>query len=411
VTPPVRAHHVGSLLRPDGLRAAFRRHGGGEIGDDELRRAQDEAVRDVVALQEDLGLRVVTDGELRRASYWCPFVAAVDGLEVGRSRFTFTDGTGDRLAFTAPHPTGPLRWTGPISGPELDFLAAVASATPKITLPSPSTMQFWHGPLAGAYPSSEDFFADLAAVYRAEIADLAARGATLIQLDEVALAMLCDPAVRDTVAAAGEVPGQLVDDYVAAIAAAGAERPAGITLALHVCRRNYKGHWMHPAATSRWPRPSSAARASTSCSWSSTVPDRAGSSRCATCPPLRRSCWGWSARRPPSSSAATTSCGASRRRPATWTSSAWPSRPSAASPAPRAATRSARTTSAASSRSWSRCATRSGAAPERYPDAAFRAARRVTLRVVKWRAWRASSGTCSPTICWNRTSARGPSAS
>jgi methionine synthase II (cobalamin-independent) len=244
VTLPVRAHHVGSLLRPASLRAAYRRHRRGEIGDHEFREAQDEAIRDAVAMQEHLGLRVVTDGELRRASYWCPFVAAVDGLEVGRSRFTFTDGTGDRLAFTAPHPTGPLRWTGPISGPELDFLAAVASATPKITLPSPSTMQFWHGPVAGAYPSSEDFFADLAAVYRAEIADLAARGATLIQLDEVALAMLCDPAVRDTVAAAGEVPGQLVDDYVAAIAAAGAERPAGVTLALHVCRGNYKGHWM-----------------------------------------------------------------------------------------------------------------------------------------------------------------------
>jgi 5-methyltetrahydropteroyltriglutamate--homocysteine methyltransferase len=247
VTPPVRAHHVGSLLRPAPLRAAYRRHRRGEIGDDEFRQAQDVAIRDVVAMQEDLGLRVVTDGELRRASYWSAFVAAVDGLEVDTSRFKFTDDTGVRLAFAAPHATGALRRWGPIAGAELDFLTEVASpasSRPKITLPSPSTMQFGHGPLPGRYSSPEDFFAGLAAVYQAEIADLAARGATLVQLDEAALAMLCDPLVQTRVEAAGEVPGQLVDDYVAAIAAAGAERPAGVTLALHVCRGNFRGRWM-----------------------------------------------------------------------------------------------------------------------------------------------------------------------
>jgi 5-methyltetrahydropteroyltriglutamate--homocysteine methyltransferase len=240
----VRAHHVGSLLRPPGLRAAYRRHRRGEIGDDAFRRAQDEAIRHVVALQEDLGLRVVTDGELRRASSWSQFVAAVDGLEVGTSRFKFTDAGGDRLASGAPWATGTLRRWQPISGGELDFLAGVASAVPKVTLPSPSAMQFGNGPLSGPYTSSKEFFADLSAVYRAEIADLAARGATLVQLDEAALAMLCDPAVRRRVEAAGEVPGQLVDDYVAAIAEAGAGRPEGVTLALHVCRGNYRGHWL-----------------------------------------------------------------------------------------------------------------------------------------------------------------------
>ena len=132
------------------------------------------------------------------------FVAAVDGLEVGMSRFKFTDATGDRL---------------------------------------PCSAQFGNGPLSGPYTSSKDFFAGLSTIYRAEIADLAARGATLVQLDEAALAMLCDPAVRRRVEAAGEVPGQLVDDYVAAIADAGADRPEGVTLALHLCRG--KGpHWL-----------------------------------------------------------------------------------------------------------------------------------------------------------------------
>ena len=247
MTPPVRAHHVGSLLRPARLRAAYRRHRRGEIGEDAFREAQDEAICDVVAMQADLGLRVVTDGELRRVSYWSSFVEAVDGLEVDTSRFKFTDGRGDRLAFAAPHATGALRRWGSIAGAELDFLAGVVSpvsATPKITLPSPSTLQFGHAPLAGRYSSAEDFFTDLAGIYRAEIADLAARGGTLVQLDEAALAMLCDPNVRRKVEASGEVPGQLVDDYVAAIAAAGAERPAGVTLALHVCRGNFKGRWM-----------------------------------------------------------------------------------------------------------------------------------------------------------------------
>jgi 5-methyltetrahydropteroyltriglutamate--homocysteine methyltransferase len=247
VTPPVRAQHVGSLLRPARLRAAYRRHRRGEIGDVEFREAQDEAIRDVVAMQEELGLRVVTDGELRRASYWSAFVAAVDGLEVGLSRFKFTHGTGDRVALAAPHATGALRRWGSIAGAELDFVAEVASSAssrPKVTLPSPSTLQFGQGPLSGPYSSTEDFFSDLAAIYRAEIADLAARGATLVQLDEVALAMLCDPSVRRRVEAAGEVPGQLMDDYVAAIAAAGAERPAGVTLALHLCRGNYQGGWL-----------------------------------------------------------------------------------------------------------------------------------------------------------------------
>jgi len=239
----VRAHHVGSLLRPSGLRAAYRRHRRGEIGDDEFRRAQDEAIRHVVALQEDVGLRVVTDGELRRTSYWSRFVAAVDGLEVGMSRFKFTDATGDRLPCSAPWASGTLRCWQPIAGGELDFLAGVATAVPKVTLPSPSTMQFGNGPLSGPYTSSKDFFAGLSTIYRAEIADLAARGATLVQLDEAALAMLCDPAVRRRVEAAGEVPGQLVDDYVAAIADAGADRPEGVTLALHLCRG--KGpHWL-----------------------------------------------------------------------------------------------------------------------------------------------------------------------
>jgi 5-methyltetrahydropteroyltriglutamate--homocysteine methyltransferase len=234
-----RAHHVGSLLRPAALREAWRRAEG-----DELRAAQDVAIRDVVAMQEELGLGVVTDGEFRRLSYWSRFVEQVDGLEVGEARFSFTDESGDRLAFTAPHVTGKVARTAPISAHEVEFVRSITDRDIKVTLPSPSTMQFWFGPLSGVYESSSAFFADLAQIYRDEIADLAASGANLVQLDEVALAMLCDSDARDVVAAEGEDPEQLVDDYVDAISGALRGAPESLTTAMHVCRGNYKGHWM-----------------------------------------------------------------------------------------------------------------------------------------------------------------------
>ncbi len=190
-----RAHHVGSLLRPAALREAWR-----NADPDGLQAAQDGAIRDVVAMQEGLGLAVVTDGEFRRLSYWNRFVEQVDGLEVGEARFSFTDESGDRLAFTAPHVTGKVARTAPISGHEVEFVRSITDRDIKITLPSPSTMQFWFGPLSGAYESSGAFFGDLARVYQQEIADLAARGADLVQLDEVALAMLCDAEAREVVA-------------------------------------------------------------------------------------------------------------------------------------------------------------------------------------------------------------------
>ena len=168
--------------------------------------------------RKKLGLGVVTDGEFRRLSYWNRFVEQVDGLEVGEARFSFTDESGDRLAFTAPHVTGKVARTAPISVHEVEFVRSITDRDIKVTLPSPSTMQFWFGPLSGVYESSSAFFADLAQIYRDEIVDLAASGASLVQLDEVALAMLCDSDARDVVAAEGEDPEQLVDDYVAAIA-------------------------------------------------------------------------------------------------------------------------------------------------------------------------------------------------
>ncbi len=244
--PPYRAEHVGSLLRPAELRKAFRDHGEGRIGAPEFKVIQDRAVRDAVALQEDIGFRAVTDGEFRRASYWSHFVQATDGLGVAEARFDFHDTTGASSHFLAPEICGKVRRAGPISGAEFDFLKEAASALPKITMPSPPTMHFWARPggLAAAGYDLDGFMADLARVYREEIADLCARGAAYIQIDEVPLAMLCDENVRAQIAARGEDPDALVGRYVGLINAALAGRPENLTVAMHLCRGNFKGLWL-----------------------------------------------------------------------------------------------------------------------------------------------------------------------
>lgn len=247
MNPPFHADHVGSLLRPRELKEAFRRRQEGTLADDAFRQIQDDAIRQVVALQESVGLESITDGEFRRASYWAHFVAAVDGLTVKDALFRFRDAAGEIIAFTAPHVAGPVRRCRPISAHELRFLRGLTRGRPKITLPSPSTMHFWRGPHGierSAYATAEEFFADLSAVYRDEIADLAELGATYLQMDEVALAMLCDPEVRDAVAGRGDDPDRLVGLYVGAVNQALVGRPPGVTVAMHLCRGNYKGKWM-----------------------------------------------------------------------------------------------------------------------------------------------------------------------
>jgi len=247
VTPPFRADHVGSLLRPRALKDAYRAHQLGTLDDVGLRAAQDDAIRDVVRLQEDVGLQSITDGELRRPWYYAHFVEAIEGLRPERASFDFRNSKGDRLEFTGTQNEGRLRCNRPISGDEYDFLRAVTTRTPKITMPAPSTMHFWRGPqsIDGAvYPTLRDFYADLVEIYRAEIADLGARGAGYVQMDEVALAMMCDPDVRAVVRDRSEDPDELMGVYIDATNAALRGRPATMTVSFHVCRGNYKGHWL-----------------------------------------------------------------------------------------------------------------------------------------------------------------------
>lgn len=232
--PPYRADHIGSLLRPKKLREAFR-----TLSGDDLRAVQDECIRDVVKLQKDCGLEVVTDGEFRRISYWEKFVRLTRGLEVRDAVFTFHDAEGHESKFTAPYVSGKVERRGPITLDELE------DPSQKMTMPAPSTMHFYRFTDWGsAYEKAEAFFADLGKVYQAEIADLAKKGCRYVQLDEVAVAILCDPAAREKVKAGGEDPDRLVDLYIDAINQAVKNRPAGMTIGVHVCRGNYKGMYL-----------------------------------------------------------------------------------------------------------------------------------------------------------------------
>jgi 5-methyltetrahydropteroyltriglutamate--homocysteine methyltransferase len=245
MTLPCRADHIGSLLRPKKLREAFRSFSARKIPQAALRDAQDEAIRDVVRLQEDCGLQVVTDGEFRRISYWEKFVRLTRGLEVKDADFTFHDQEGHESKFTAPYVSGRVGRGAPITLDEYAFLKKNTKKSSKITMPAPSTMHFYRFTDWGsAYDSAEAFFRDLGKVYQAEIAELAKAGCKYVQLDEVAVAILCDPAARDKVKAKGGDPDRLVDLYIDAINEAVKGRPKGMTVGVHVCRGNYKGMYL-----------------------------------------------------------------------------------------------------------------------------------------------------------------------
>ena len=246
-TPPFRAEHVGSLLRPRYLKDAFRGHSEGKIDDSQLREIQDRAVREAISLQEDVGLKSITDGEFRRPSWFGGFVSAVQGLTVKSALFNFESEAGSSAGWSTAYVEGRLRRDKPIVCDEYTFLKAGTRQTAKVTMPTPSIVHFFRGREAvdpAVYPDMDVFWNDLAQVYRDEIAALGKLGCTYLQLDEVACAVLCDPNVRSFVATHGLNADQLLDRYVGMINSVIAGRPAGMTVGVHFCRGNYKGQWM-----------------------------------------------------------------------------------------------------------------------------------------------------------------------
>jgi len=245
--PPFRADHVGSLLRPQILRQAFRQNAKREIDDAEFRKLQDQCIRDVVALQENVGLQVVTDGEFRRGSYWGRFVERTEGFSIKPASFKFRNDAGHEVEFTAPYTQNKIRRAQALALDEFDFLRTVTKVTGKITLPAPSTMHFYRcNDFADRtiYPDEDGFLNDLASIFQEEIAELAEAGCRYVQLDEVAVALLCDPAICDEVKRSGSNPDALVDLYIASINQAVSKCPANVTIGVHMCRGNFKGHYL-----------------------------------------------------------------------------------------------------------------------------------------------------------------------
>ena len=248
-SPPFRAEHVGSFPRPEKLIAAREKYEAGQMTLAELRKVEDEAVREVVAMQERVGVGAITDGEFRRTSWRDAPFEHFDGFTKERfeSDFTFTlfDGS-RRKAGPVPSVVKKLSLASPMTADAFSLLKPMTKKLPKANLPTPSVTHFFRGMASvdkKIYPDAEKLFADVTKLYREEVADLAKRGCTYLQMDEVPIALLCDPNIQSIVRLRGEDPERLIDLYIDAINGAIKDRPKTMAVAVHMCRGN-QGHGM-----------------------------------------------------------------------------------------------------------------------------------------------------------------------
>lgn len=250
-TPPFRAEHVGSFLRPPEVMEARERRAQEEITPEELREIEDFHIREVVRRQEDVGLNGITDGEFRRLFFHVDFLEALDGVKVTYGDFFayFRRDDGSEVGFRPPtmRVEEPLRHSRSIQGSDYEFLSSVVTKTPKVSIPAPSMLHFRGGREAiseAVYPDLDDFFADLTAAYREEIADLAGRGCRYLQMDDTNLAYLCDPDIRQQKADQGEDPDELTRLYCRLVNESIKDRPDDMVAAIHLCRGNFRSAWV-----------------------------------------------------------------------------------------------------------------------------------------------------------------------
>jgi len=247
--PPFRAEHVGSFLRPAKLIDARNDHATGEIDAAALRAIEDEAIRDVVAFQESVGVKAVTDGEFRRKFFHTDFLLQLDGIEEhGGMEVAFHNAAGKDVHFAPPKMvvTGKIGHAKPIQRADYEFLASVVSETPKVTIPSPTMLHFRagrEGISEVVYPDMTDFFADVADAYQDEVSDLADAGCRYLQLDDTNLAYLCDETQRENARKRGLDPDDLPRHYAKMINDALATAPADMFTAMHLCRGNFRSSW------------------------------------------------------------------------------------------------------------------------------------------------------------------------
>ncbi|HUB97961.1 MAG TPA: 5-methyltetrahydropteroyltriglutamate--homocysteine S-methyltransferase [Stellaceae bacterium] len=254
-SPPFRAEHVGSLLRPHDVTKARGDRAAGRIDAAALRAIEDKAIAAAVRRQEEIGLMAVTDGELRRQTWHMDFYNQIGGLERVEEpvRLPFKNEQGEvPVVLEGVRVADRLRLSHTIFGDDFSFLKATAKATPKLTIPSPSVLHRRGGRLldpaanpaiSRLYTDREQFWHDLAAVYAAEIAALSRLGCTYLQIDDTSWASLCDPALRQSVTRLGEDGEHIHLTYIKLFNDAVAAKPAGMTIATHTCRGNFKSAW------------------------------------------------------------------------------------------------------------------------------------------------------------------------
>jgi 5-methyltetrahydropteroyltriglutamate--homocysteine methyltransferase len=248
--PPFHADHVGSLLRPPEVRRAREDAAAGRISAEERRVVEDRAIADVVRMQEDVGLQSATDGEFRRAAWHMDFIYRLGGVHPGDDKLTvaFRDENGE-LTFEAPALVIDERISLPetIFGADFSYLArTTTTATPKLTIPSPSMVHYRGGRAAldpDVYPDLDQFWEDLSAAYAEEVAAVAGLGCTYLQFDDTSLAYLNDPEQRAMLVARGDDADHQHLRYIRQINTALAGRPEGLRVTTHMCRGNYQSSW------------------------------------------------------------------------------------------------------------------------------------------------------------------------
>ncbi len=249
-TPPFRADHVGSLLRPAALHEARAKFAAGEIDSASLREVEDAAIKDVVAMQEEVGLQSATDGEFRRATWHMDFIYQIGGIAKapGNLSVKFQNADGS-IEFTpaAMKVESKLKINQTIFEKDFAFLqSVVTTATPKLTIPSPNMVHYRGGPAMidqDVYPDMEEFWSDLSAAYAEQVRRLGELGCQYLQLDDTSLAYLNDPAQRAEIAERGEDAEHLHLRYIRQVNNSIANRPANMAVTTHMCRGNFRSHW------------------------------------------------------------------------------------------------------------------------------------------------------------------------
>jgi 5-methyltetrahydropteroyltriglutamate--homocysteine methyltransferase len=250
-TPPFRADHVGSLLRPKALLQAREDHRDGTIDDEELRSVEDAAIAEVVRMQEDVGLQSATDGEFRRASWHMDFIYALGGTRRTDERITvsFRNREGGLQFDTAALRVDErITLKRPIFADAFTYLREqVTTTTPKLTIPSPSMIHYRGGRASideSVYPDMEDFWRDLTGAYNQQVTALYEQGCRYLQFDDVSLAYLNDPQQREHVRAMGGDPDRQHVEYIRHINEALAGKPDDMAITTHMCRGNFQSSWV-----------------------------------------------------------------------------------------------------------------------------------------------------------------------